>query len=138
MSDYVKNVLSHKIYNKMRAADGNSQEVAIDPATIVLIAKISISVIKTIKGCKESAEEREGIIRRPGANEDSILKSIVRKKLGWFKYFLIGAKVIRAIKDMGTEVRHEEFRDAGLYDDLGEDGRRKSGVFDDGQRYYEL
>tara|TARA_R110000824_G_scaffold282601_20_gene470932 strand:- start:2773 stop:3189 length:417 start_codon:yes stop_codon:yes gene_type:complete len=138
MSDYVKNVLSHKIYNKMHNADGRSQEVAIDPATIVLIAKISISVIRFIKNCKGSAEEREGVIRNPGIDGDGILKSIVRKKLGWFKYFFIGAKVIRAIKEIGSEVKHDELNSSGLFDDLGEDGRRKSGVFDNGQRYYEI
>jgi hypothetical protein len=138
MNDYVENVLSHKVYHKMHNADGRSQEVAIDPATIVLIAKISISIIRAIKNCKGSAEEREEIVRNPGIDTDGLLKSIVRKKLGWFKYFFIGAKVIRAIKEIGSEVKYDELNSSGLFDDLGEDGRRKSKVFDDGQRYYEI
>ena len=120
----------------MHSSDSREQEVMVDPATLMLIAKISISIIKAIKACKDSAEDRESIVRDPSLADEGVLKGIVRKKLGWWKYFLIGGKVISAIKEMGTEVNHNDLTQSGLYDDLSEGHKR--GVFEDGHRYYEL
>ena len=138
VSDYIKNELSQKIYRKMHSSDSREQEVMVDPATLMLIAKISIAVIKAIKACKESADDRETIVRKPSLANEGVLKSIVRKKLGWWKYFIIGKKIISAMKEMGTEVDHNDLNQSGLFDDLSEG--HQQGVFKvwDGNRYYEL
>ena len=133
MNDYIQNDLSHKIYRKMNAGNSKEQEVFLDPATIMLIAKISLAVIRAIKHCKESAEDRESIVRDPSTSDEDMLRRIVKKKPGWWKYFLIGGKVISAIKDTGKEVAHNDLNQAGLFDNTG-----KSGTFEDGTKYYEL
>ena len=131
MNDYVENVLSRKIYDKMQSK--SDQEVAIDPATIILIGKISLSVIRTIKKCAEAADEREEIIKSPTSKNEKVLKRIVRRELGWVKYLLIGGKVIDAMKEMGTEVSPSELEQSHLFiDDLEE-----TSIYN-GERYYEV
>ena len=136
MNNYIENELSQKIYQKMHSNNKEEQEVMVAPATLALIARITISVIKAIKACKESSEDRENIIRNPSSADEDTLKRIVRKKLGWWKYFLIGGKVIKSIKETGKEVAHNDLNQAGLFDDASHTG--KSGRFEDGTQYYEL
>ena len=81
MNPYVEHTLSTKIYNKAHNKD--SQEVVVDPATLILIGKISIRLIRLIKSCKDSNEERTAAVKHPTANESKMLKKIVRRELGW-------------------------------------------------------
>ena len=94
MNDYVENVLSTKIYNKAHNKGKGAEEVFVDPATLILIGKISVTVIRLIKGCKKSREERQEIVNAPTLEDDRILKKVVRRHLGWFKYMATGSKVI--------------------------------------------
>ena len=139
MNDYVENILSRKIYNKMQSK--SDQEVAIDPATIILIGKISLSVIRAIKKCAEEAGEREDIIKNPTRKNGKVLKRIVRRELGWVKYLLIGGKVIDAMKEMGTEMSHSELEQSHLFVDDFEDSNSldpKYSITYNGERYYEV
>ena len=139
MNDYVENILSRKIYNKMQSK--SDQEVAIDPATIILIGKISLSVIRAIKKCAEEAGEREDIIKNPTRKNGKVLKRIVRRELGWVKYLLIGGKVIDAMKEMGTEMSHSELEQSHLFIDDFEDSNSldpKYSITYNGERYYEV
>ena len=139
MNDYVENVLSRRIYDKMQSK--SDQEVAIDPATIILIGKISLSVIRAIKKCAEEAGERENIIKNPTRKNGKVLKRIVRRELGWVKYLLIGGKVIDAMKEMGTEMSHSELEQSHLFVDDFDDSSSLDPQYSityNGERYYEV
>jgi len=109
--------IDRKIYDKMSSSrnQNDKQEVMLNAMTLSLIAKISISVIEAIKDCKKSEEERKIIAKNPSNQESKILKRIVRKKLGLFKYFFIGSKIVNAMKEVGAEATHEELAQCGLF-----------------------
>ena len=139
MNEYVENVLSRRIYDKMQAK--GSQEVAIDPATIILLGKISLSIIRAIKKCEETADAREEVVKNPTRKNEKVLKRIVRRELGWIKYLLIGGKVIDAMKEMGTEVGHSELEQSQLFIDDFDDPNSLDPNFSityNGERYYEV
>ena len=117
MNDYVEHDLSTRIYNKMYNKDKEDQEVFVDPATVVLIGKISLTVVRLIKGCKDSQEERVSVLKTPTISEDRLLARVVRRKLGWFKYMRMGGKVVKAMKEMGADLAPDEMERAGLFNE---------------------
>ena len=130
MNPYVEHTLSTKIYNKAHNKD--SEEVAIDPATLILIGKISIRIIRLIKSCKDANEERTATVKYPATNENKILKRIVRRELGWLKYAIMGRRIITAIKEVGADLTCGELEAAELYRD------NDSFTIYNGDKYYEL
>tara|TARA_R110000824_G_scaffold289345_4_gene477925 strand:- start:1830 stop:2180 length:351 start_codon:yes stop_codon:yes gene_type:complete len=116
------------MYNK----DKESQEVFVDPATVILIGKISLTVIRLIKGCKESREERTNTVISPTISEDQLLVRVVRRKLGWFKYMRMGKKIIKGMKEMGAELTLNEMNQAGLFNEEGKI------IIYEGEKYLEL
>ena len=132
MNLYVENVLSKKVYNKAYNKGRVEEEVFVDPATLILIGKISVTVIRLIKGCKKSREERQEIVSAPTMEEDRILKKVVRRHLGWFKYMTTGGKVITAIKEVGCGLNQDELEQADLFND------DDNFTVYDGEKYYEL
>ena len=132
MNSYVENVLSTKIYNKAYNKGREDEEVFVDPATLILIGKISVTVIRLIKGCKKSREERQEIVNAPTLDEDRVLKRVVRRQLGWFKYMTTGGKVIKAIKEVGCKLNENELDQADLFND------QDNFTVYDGEKYYEL
>ena len=132
MNLYVENVLSKKVYNKAYNKGRAEEEVFVDQATLILIAKISVTVIRLIKGCKKSREERQEIVNTPTLQEDRILKRVVRRQLGWFKYMTTGSKVIKAIKEVGFELDESQLEQADLFND------NDNFTVYDGEKYYEL
>ena len=132
MNPYVENVLSAKIYNKAYNKGRAEEEVFVDPATLILIGKISVTVIRLIKGCKKSREERQEIVNTPTLDEDRVLKKVVRRQLGWFKYMTTGSKVIKAIKEVGFELDGNDLEQADLFND------QDNFTVYDGEKYYEL
>ena len=132
MNDYVEHDLSTRIYNKMYNKGKEDQEVFVDPATVILIGKISLTVIRLIKGCKDSQEERVSVVKSPTIAEDRLLARVVRRKLGWLKYMRIGSKVIKAMKEMGTDLAPDEMEQAGLFNEEGKI------TIHEGEKYLEL
>ena len=132
MNDYVEHDLSTRIYNKMNNKDKESQEVFVDPATVILIGKISLTVIRLIKGCKDSKEERTNTVISPTISEDRLLARVVRRKLGWFKYMRMGKKIIKGMKEMGAELTLNEMNQAGLFNEEGKI------IIYEGEKYLEL
>ena len=131
MNEYIENTLSTKIYNKVYKA-GTDQEVAVAPAPLYLISKISILVIRTIKKCKDLDSDRIKIVQSPERRDSRILKRIVRRELGWVKYLLIGNKVVSAMKEMGTELTHDDLERSELFNN------NDSFTVYGGEKYYEL
>ena len=132
MNLYVENVLSTKNYNRAYNKGRAAEEVFVDPATLILIGKISVTVIRLIKGCKKSREERQEVVIAPTINENRILKRVVRRHLGWFKYMTMGGKVLTAIKEVGCELNEDELEQADLFND------NDNFTVYDGEKYYEL
>ena len=132
MNLYVENVLSTKIYNKAYNKGRGDEEVFVDPATLILIGKISVTVIRLIKGCKKSKKGRQEIVNAPTLDEERILKRVVRRHLGWFKYMTTGGKVIKAIKEVGFTLDGNELEQANLFND------QDNFTVYDGEKYYEL
>ena len=130
MNPYVEHTLSTKIYNKAHNKD--SEEVFVDPATLILIGKISIRIIRLIKSCKDSNEERTATVKHPATNENKILKRIVRRELGWLKYAIMGRRIITSIKEVGADLTCGELEAAELYTD------NDSFTIYNGEKYYEL
>ena len=130
MNLYVEHTLSTKISNK--AHNQYSEEVVVDPATLILISKISIRLIRLIKSCKDSNEERTVAVQYPTTNENKILKKIVRRELGWLKYAIMGRRIVKAIKEVGTDLTYGELEAAELYRD------NDSFTIYNGEKYYEL
>ena len=132
MNDYVENVVNTKIYNKAYNKGRAEEEVFVDPATIILIGKISVTVIRLIKGCKKSREERQSTVSAPTLDDERVLKKVVRRQLGWFKYMTTGGKVIKAVKEVGFELDENELEQADLFND------QDNFTVYDGERYYEV
>ena len=132
MNDYVEHDLSTRIYNKMYNKGKEDQEVFVDPATVILIGKISLTVIRLIKGCKDSQEERVSAVKSPTISEDRLLAKVVRHKLGWFKYMKMGGKVIKAMKEMGADLAPDVMERAGLFNEEGKI------TVHEGEKYQEL
>ena len=132
MNEYVENVLSKKIYDKAYTKGSKNQEVFVDPATLILIGKISVTVIRLINGCRESREERQNTVKSPTFDDERVLKRVVRRELGWFKYMRMGGKVVRAMKEMGTDLTLNEMNQAGLFNEEGKI------TIHEGEKYLEL
>jgi hypothetical protein len=132
MNLYVENVLSTKIYNKAYNKGKETEEVFVDPATLILIGKISVTVVRLIKGCKKSREERQEVVNTPTLDDELVLKKVVRRHLGWFKYMTTGGKVIKAIKEVGFELNENELEQADLFND------DDNFTVYNGEKYYEL
>ena len=115
MNLYVETVLSKKIYNKVYNKERGEEEVFVDPATLILIGKISVTVIRLIKGCRESREERQDTVKSHTFDDERVLKREVRRELGWFKYMRTGRKVIKAIKEVGLELDENELEQTDLF-----------------------
>ena len=77
MSHYIHDIVSYKVCSKINR-DKGLQEVAIDPATAILIGKILIKAVLLIKSCKGSNAAREDAVRNPSLSDLSGLKKLVR------------------------------------------------------------
>lgn len=84
---------------------GNKQEVFVDPVTITLIATIIREVVNLIKQCTKSPEEAHVIVTNPSSEHISKLKAIIRKKVGFIKYFIVGVKILKAVRKTGREIQ---------------------------------
>ena len=132
MNLYVENVLSKKIYNKVYNKERGEEEVFVDPATLILIGKISVTILRLIKGCKDSREERQIVVNAPTLSDERVLKRVVRHQLGWFKYMRTGGKVVKAIKEVGFELNENDLEQADLFND------QDNFTVYNGEKYYEL
>lgn len=133
MNSYVENILNQKIYCKAYNKGTGDEEVFVDPATLILIGKISVTIIRLIKGCSDSTEARQNTVRHPTLSNEKILKKVVRRQLGWFKYMSTGGKIIKAIKEVGLELNNNELEQAGLFSN-----DQNNFTIHNGEKYYEL
>ena len=91
-----------------------------------------MTVIRLIKGCRESRKERQDTVKSPTFDDERVLKRVVRRELGWFKYMRTGKKVIKAIKEVGFELNETELEQAELFND------KDNFTIYNGEKYYEV
>tara|TARA_R110002020_G_scaffold105661_12_gene246327 strand:+ start:2191 stop:2607 length:417 start_codon:yes stop_codon:yes gene_type:complete len=113
--------ISHKICAKINEKRGK-QEVAIDPATAIMIAKIVFKLVVLIKECKQSNTERENTIRNPTHTDLGWLRKIVREHMGLIPYLFFGSKIVDSIADISKDCDNTELSLCGIYDKDLDDG----------------
>jgi hypothetical protein len=108
------------INNLAERVKGNlgTQEVVIDPMTMMLIASIVIEVIKAIKKCREKPQEAVTLVKYPNDREKKVLKRHVRRKLGLVKYWKEGNQYCNALLTTGQQVTTQEIVNA--YQECGD------------------
>lgn len=95
------------------------QEVFFDPASIILIAKITISLIQAVQKCKRGPESTVSLIRDVKRHRfvRGRIKRAVRRKIGIKKFF---SKEVNDLTDKiwktSAGLSTEEFRE--LYDEV--------------------
>lgn len=118
LAERVQNDLEHK------------QQVFLDPATIMMIMALTEAVIKGIKACRDAKEakkvkEQQQLkvtdkqaeliayeVRHPTEREKRQLKRIVRKEIGFVKYWKEGDKYTKALLETGKGVSAQEIKDS--------------------------
>jgi len=118
LAERVANDLEHK------------QQVFVDPATIMMIIALTEAVLKAVKACREAreakkAKEQQQIkitdsqaelisynMRHPTEREKRQLKRVVRKEIGFVKYWKEGEKYTNALLSTGKGITPQELKDS--------------------------
>ncbi len=102
------------LYNKKNPGDAISkkQEVLIDPASILIYISILNSIVKCLKSCKSDPLETEVLvkhIRKPtNAREYRLLKRLIRREIGWWKWWTNGTAIMDSVVETGANTSLEE------------------------------
>ena len=114
MDTTIKQLASRTLYNEKNPGDGISkkQEVFIDPGSILLYISILNGIVKCLKTCKSNPLETEVLvkhIRKPtNAKEYRQLKRLIRKEIGWWKWWMEGTSIMNALVETGANTSLEE------------------------------
>ncbi len=118
LAERVQNDLEHK------------QQVFVDPATIMMIIALTEAVLKAVKACREAREAKKAKeaqlskitdnqaelisynMRHPTDREKRQLKRIVRKEIGFVKYWKEGEKYTNALLETGKGITVQELKDS--------------------------
>ena len=107
VNDFARNVILEK--HKIEKGPDAAIPVMIDPATIALIASITIKLIQCLyKRYGNKAADIKENIDTPGMLDQIGLKRMVFAALGWRKYRKEGATVIEALLKTGSKLRIED------------------------------
>lgn len=83
-------MLSEQLAMETLSEGETVKEVFIDPATILLTAKIILTLISVYKNCKKSHTEATVVCHEMGPVAQRIVKREVRKEMGLRKYVSSG------------------------------------------------
>lgn len=89
------------------------QKVFCDPATVILVAKVILSLISVYKACKKTPQQATVSCKTMSAVERRVVKRETRKVMGPIKYFLNGHKISEKI--IGRAQKLEESDLVKLY-----------------------
>lgn len=95
----------------------NSEGCSIDPITVLIIINIVIEVVKLINECQEEDTNEVKKLNKPSKLEKRILKRIVRKELGFFRYWFYGNSYLNALEKTGQKITKQELQE--LYKENG-------------------
>ena len=88
---------------------GGETPVVIDPATVMLIATISVKLIKCLyQRYGKNSEKIKDKIQTPGLLDTIGLKRVVFAALGWRRYRKEGATVVEALLKTGGKLKVED------------------------------
>ena len=89
---------------------------AIDPATVAMVVKVVVELVKMYKQCKLSTKEAHFVSKTRKGKGMSYLKRAVRRKLGWWKNILHGKKTVERMLSIGDNSTHSDL--VKLYDEI--------------------
>lgn len=84
-------------------ADGKVP-VFVDPATITLVITAIAEIVKIIRACRKTDEEVVQTIHTASYADRRVVKRVLRRRLGWFKYWREGDKYEDAIVKQGKNI----------------------------------
>lgn len=85
------------------------EEVFVDPASVMLYTTIITKTIKLLKRCKE-AHEVAYVADNPSKKEIAIIRRIVRREIGLFKYLKNGNSIVNSVIEEGKRATNAELR----------------------------
>ena len=97
----------NNVYTDYNSKNKQAYKVAVDPATIMLVGSIIIDIIKLIKKCKTEKEVIE-TAKKPSVFENRTLYRVIRRRLGWRKYFNNRHAIANSIRNKGASLTEEE------------------------------
>lgn len=83
------------------------QEVALDPASIMLYIRILVEVIRLVRKCRKSNEVINSA-QQPTMFEIMVVKRVVRKNMSFRDYFKRGREVVRSVFRTGATANIQE------------------------------
>lgn len=105
------NFFARNAYNRFRSQNLNKhQEVFFDPATIALITKIVIDVIRLMKSCRKTDNDAVRTVHHPDRRELITLRRIIRRRIGVRNYIRHGSSLMNAILEQGKFTSHNEVK----------------------------
>lgn len=100
--------LSYKQKNQLKDLSSSElKKVFFDPASIALYASIIVEIIKLARKCKKEKDIPTSA-KNPNIFERIMVKRIIRKKMGFKKYFKHGKEVTNAILETGSAITQDE------------------------------
>lgn len=118
MAERATNKMNRKVVDGMEV-----QEVALDPVTLSLILSAITTSIKLIKRCRAEREQASGdtyndkiqmavsVAHNPMGRDRRVLRRILRRKMGWIRFWREGGKTYNAILETGKDVTEDEMRE---------------------------
>lgn len=107
--------ISQKIYAKYAPQEG----LALDPASIILIAELVFELVKLWKECKKKPEDALNSARSPGVFDKLLFRRMLRKELGRKEFQNSGERLLEAFAGVGAELTLEDVKE--LYDEEDKD-----------------
>jgi len=113
------------------ASDAYPDVYQIDPATILLVITIIKGVIGAIQKCREENDNPNRftsdvsaityVVNRPSAADKRTMKRIVRRKMGWWKYWWEGKQVCESLFKSGRTMDRKTVRKVLIDIEMEED-----------------
>jgi len=82
----------------------NGMVCNMDPMTMIMIMSIIIEVVRLINECQKKDDEAVVIINDLSTVNERQLRRILRRRLGFFRYWLHREKYVQAFKHTGKEI----------------------------------
>lgn len=82
---------------------------AFDPAIITVIGDLVMAILEYFATCRRDDDDAFEIARKPSRFQRWIMKSRIRRHMGWRAYRKHGREVYRALRRTGRDVQKRDF-----------------------------
>lgn len=112
----IEKLAGRTLYNKKNPGDEASrkEEVFVDPGSIIMYISILNGLVKLLKQCNKEPHEVAMVaynIKKPNTTQEyRQLKRLVRREVGWIKWFWEGSKIMDAVIETGINSDVEEIQ----------------------------